>query len=162
MQTISFGALAPVTLIAATLVFTTLLGFPGALPYIVVMIMIVDSILFGMVRYTSIFFIGIAYATSFSLKRTLLGDQSTLGVLILSFLSGVISIGYSSFLWFFAWGNSILGLASDAPYWSLQPQPFLRTFLLGAFLYGIFWLIFSRIEAAIRTMQQNSQYMIHR
>ena len=162
IQTISFGIFAPVTLIAATLVLTTFLGFLGALPYIVVMILIVDSILFGVLQYTSVFFIGIAYMASFSLKRTLLGDRSTLGVLVLSILSGIISIGYIGFLWIFEWGSTIFGTISDVPYWSLESQPLLYTFLLGSLLYGILWFILGRIEAVIHTMQQNAQYIIHR
>jgi hypothetical protein len=84
----------PIVLVVVSVLWTALLGFPSVLPPLLTVIIICDSILFGSVQFSSLYFIGVSYSVSFFMKRTLLGEQSGLGFFVLALFAGIATVGY--------------------------------------------------------------------
>lgn len=160
----SFGMLAPVVLIDTAVAWTMILGFPGVLLPLCSILFITDNVLFGSVMPHSIYFIMVAYAVSFFTKRTILGDRSGFGILLLSLLSGVFAVGYSIFVWLLAVGKHFFTHTqpeSMVTYWSMTFQSVTLSFVVTCFFYGILSMVLERIERGIRILrQQDTQYSI--
>ena len=140
----------PITLIVVAVVWTALLGFPAVLFLLVSVIIICDSILFGSMQFTSLYFVLVSYSVSFFMKRTLLGERSVFGFFILAFFAGGATIGYPLFE----------ELVTGA---SIRSFSFVSAglhFFLALLLFFILVPILRWVESIIRTLRQEAQFSI--
>lgn len=154
MQILTSASVPPSVLIASAIAWTVLLGFPGVLIPLFILILMADSVLFGGVDVISAYYIGIAYATIFIMKRTLVGDKTSLSFFMLTLFSGVASALWPVFVW-------VLDLL--APIWDINVEPLsfgglLLGGIIGCAVYPIVFFILSRSEQIIREIRQDAQF----
>ena len=140
----------PIVLVVVSVLWTALLGFPSVLPPLLIVVIICDSILFGSVQFSSLYFIGVSYSVSFFMKRTLLGEQSSLGFFVLALFAGIATVGYSFFDWLL---NS--GAAENLTLSNIFPD-----FLSALFLFVVLLPILRWFESVIRTLKQEAQFSL--
>jgi len=140
----------PITLIVAAVVWTALLGFPAVLSPLISVMVICDSILFGSIQFTSLYFILVSYSVSFFMKRTLLGERSALGSFILALFAGGATVGYPLFE----------GLLVGVSVTSFSFTNVWLHFFLALLLFFILVPILKWFESIIRTLRQESQFSI--
>lgn len=144
------GVATPVTLVVAAVVWTALLGFPAVLFPLISVIVVSDSILFGAFQFTSLYFILVAYSVSFFMKRTLLGERSGVGFLVLALFAAGATGGYIVFHQLVVRG---LGLG-----FSLAKIGADILLALCLFVLLVPWLRW--FESVIRTLRQDTLFAI--
>lgn len=140
----------PVTLVVAAVIWTAFLGFPAVLFPLLTVVIICDSILFGSVQFTSLYFIGASYSVSFFMKRTLLGERSGLGFIVLAVFAGGAAIGYPVFDW----------LLVGSPKERLDLTGMFPSFFLTLFLFALLVPVLRWFESVIRTLRQEAQFSL--
>ncbi len=160
---LSSGQLAPVVLITAAIVWTTLLGFPAVLWPLLTTLIISDSLLFGGVQLPSIYLVLVAYAVSFFMKRTLVGEANGLSFLLLALSAGVAAPGYLVFAWlvdrvvpFSASSVSVVTpFLWDASFWVIG-----LNMVCGVACYLILTPVLVWCERMIRVLSQDAAFSI--
>ncbi len=140
----------PIVLVVVSVLWTALLGFPSVLPPLLTVIIICDSILFGSVQFSSLYFIGVSYSVSFFMKRTLLGEQSGLGFFVLALFAGIATVGY----FFFDW------ILNKGAVESLTPSNIFPDFLLALLLFAVLLPVLRWFESVIRTLRQEARFSV--
>lgn len=156
VQILSSVSVPPVILIASSIAWTVLLGFPGVLVPLFILILMSDAVLFGGIEMISVYYIGVAYATIFIMKRTLVGDKTSLSFLILVLFSGVASACWPVFVWVF----DML-----VPTGSINIEPlsfggFFSSGIIGCAAYLIVFAFLNRSERMIRDIRQDAQFSV--
>ncbi len=144
------GVSTPIALVVVAVVWTALLGFPAVLLPLLSVVVICDSILFGSIQFASLYFVLVAYAVSFFMKRTLLGERSALGFFILAIFAGGAAGGYVFF------NQLVIGITKESyPFWSM-----LSDSLLAFALFFLLAPLLRWFESVIRTLRQEAQFAI--
>lgn len=156
MQILASASVPPSVLIASAIAWTVLLGFPAVLIPLFALILVTDGVLFGGVEPLSAYYIGIAYTTIFIMKRTLVGDRTSLSFLMLTLFSGAASACWPVFVW-----------VSDLliPMESVNMEPMsvgslLLGGIIGCTVYPIVFALLSRSERMIREIRQDAQFSV--
>lgn len=144
------GVSTPITLVVVAVVWTALLGFPAVLFPLLSVVVICDSILFGAFQFASLYFVLVAYAVSFFMRRTLLGERSGLGFFILAIFAGGAAGGYV-FL-----NQLLIGITKESyPFGDMLSDSFLAFTLFFLLAPLLRWF-----ELVIRTLRQEAQFAI--
>lgn len=158
VQVFSSMDVPPAVLIGGAIVWTVLLGFPRSLYQLFFLILVSESILFGKIEFFSVYFVLVAYTTSFIMKRTLVGDRTGLSFLILACFSMLANIGFVFFeeiLYVLGHGGA---LSSVFQIFFLKTT--YRAGLVGFFVYPVVFFILNSCEKMIRNIRQATQFTV--
>ncbi len=157
---VPLGIIVPVVPIAATVIWTFLFGFPRVLWPVCFMIVVSDSVLFGAVRFISVYFVLVAYVVSFFMKRTLVGDRDRMSSFLLSLFAGAAGGGYVFFIWLLGYSMSNLSDWSRVSFWSM----FVGTIGLNACLtmlsYILLFPVLQWFENTIRAFRWDGSFVV--
>ncbi len=153
---LAFVSVPPSVLIASAIAWTVLLGFPAVLIPLFALILLTDSVLFGGVEMLSVYYIGIAYATIFIMKRTLVGDKTGLSFFMLTLFSGVASACWPVFVWV----SDLLIPMESVNMEPLSVGSLLLGGIIGCVVYPIVFALLSRSERMIREIRQDAQFSV--
>lgn len=156
VQILTLVSVPPSVLIASAIAWTVLLGFPAVLIPLFALIVLADSVLFGGIEMLSVYYIGIAYATIFIMKRTLVGDKTGLSFFVLTLFSGVASAGFPIFVWV----SDLLIPMEGIDMEPLSLGGLLLSGIIGCAVYPIVFALLSRSERMIREIRQDAQFSV--
>lgn len=148
------GIIVPVVPIAATVIWTFLFGFPRVLWPVCFVIVVSDSILFGAVRFTSVYFVLVAYAVSFFMKRTLVGDRDKMSSFLLSLFAGAAGGGYVFFIWLLGYGMP------NVSSWSMFVGTIGLNACLTMFSYMLLLPVLQWFENTTRSLRWDGSFVV--
>lgn len=158
VQIFSSSDVPPVILINSALVWTLLLGFPRSLLPLSFLVIATQSILFGSIELFSLYFVLVAYVTSFMMKRTLIGNGTWLNFLVLACFSMIGSIGFSvfeEFLYAMYHGKNIFTMFSV-----LSSGHIFFGGLMSFILFPLVFFLLNSSERIIRDIRQATQSIV--